>query len=299
MIGSAPVSDDGVLSSLRYLFADLIGEDDDTPPFLPEGLPEAVAPVASDAIHMLIDYQSTAYAQLYVDRLKRFVGRRGVDDAMLGEIARLMAMRMSYQDPIRIAQLKLAQADGTAGGAPLPPIGDVGRFRLDELIGALPAIVAEPVLDTLEWLGWLHKPVSISFRAASRLGIGRLKLEASLRRWRRYSVRYTQERVWVERWLHMIDRSLTKQPKAAPEIVQTATMIQGYGDPYRQGLADWHAIIDGLAKPTFDGVLALSDLAAAITEAGATAMPDPRQAALKRKIAEIRARVPAGANAAE
>jgi len=88
----------------------------------------------------------------------------------------------------------------------------------------------------------------------------------------------------------MIDRALTKQPAAAPAIVQTATMIDGYGDFYRQGLADWHAIIDGLAKPTFDGVLPLADLAGAVTEARAAAMPDPRQTALKRAIAEIRAR---------
>ena len=67
-------------------------------------------------------------------------------------------------------------------------------------------------------------------------------------------------------------------------------MMQGYGDAYRQGLADWHAIIDGLAKPTFDGVLPLADLAGAMAEARAAAMPDPRQAALKRTIAEIRAR---------
>ena len=93
----------------------------------------------------------------------------------------------------------------------------------------------------------------------------------------------------------MIDRALTKQPAAAAAIVQTATMVQGYGDPYRQGLADWHAIIDGLAKPTFDGVLPLEDLAGAVAEARMAAMPDPRQAALKRKIAEIRARALAGA----
>ena len=49
-------------------------------------------------------------------------------------------------------------------------------------------------------------------------------------------------------------------------------------------------IIDGLVKPTFDGVLPLPDLAGAIAEARAAIMPDPRQAALKRKIAEIRAR---------
>jgi hypothetical protein len=67
-------------------------------------------------------------------------------------------------------------------------------------------------------------------------------------------------------------------------------MIQGYGSLYRRGLADWHAIIDGLVKPTFDGVLPLSDLAGAVAEARAAVMPDARQIALKRKIAEIRAR---------
>ena len=287
------MSDRGILSSLRYLFADFIGEDDDTPPFLPEGLPEPVMAVASDAIHLLIDYQGTSYAELYVHRLRRFVGKQGVDDAMLTEIARLMAVRMSYEDPIRIAQLKLAELAGAPAGA--AGSVDVREFRIEELIGVLPAVIAEYLLDALEWAGWLHKRVSIRFSTASRLGVRRLKIEAGLRRWRLFSVRYAKERVWVERWLHMIDRSLTKQPQAAPVIVQTATMIEGYGDVYRQGLADWNAIIDGLAKPTFDGVLALPDLGNAVTEARAAALPDPRQSALKRKIAEIRARATASA----
>jgi hypothetical protein len=250
--------------------------------------------VASDAIHLLIDYQGPSYARLYVDRLRRFVGKQGIDDAMLGDIARLMAVRMSYEDPIRIAQLKLAEHEGHPDAAGSV---DVRKFQLDELIGALPAAIAEYILDALEWIGWTHKNVSIRFSTASRLGIRRLRIEAGLRRWRLFSVRYTRERVWVERWLHMIDRSLTKQPQAAPAMIHTATMIVGYGDVYRQGMADWNANIDGLAKPTFDGVLALSDLAGAVTEARAAALPDPRQSALKRKIAEIRARVTAGAYA--
>jgi hypothetical protein len=288
----------GVLSSLRYLFADFIGEDGGTPPFLPEGLPDAVAPVVSGGIDRLMEYQGASYAQLYVDRLRRFIGRRDVDSAMFGEIARLMAMRMSYEDPIRIAQLKLAEYEIAAGDPRALSTDDIRKFRLDELIGALPAIVAELILDALEWKGWTHRAVSIRFSARSRWGIRRLKIEAGLRRWRLLSVRSAKDRVWVERWLHMISRSLARQPKAAPAIVQTADMVQGYGDVYRQGLADWHAIIDGLAKPTFDGVLPLADLAGAIAEARAVAMPDPRQAALKRTIAEIRARAfGAGANA--
>jgi hypothetical protein len=293
---SATVADDdGILSSLRYLFADFLGDDDTTPPVLPEGLPERVAAVASDAIDLLTEYQSAGYAQLYVDRLRRFIGRRDVDEAMLAEIAQLMAQRMAYEDPIRIAQLKLLEVNeknARAGSV------DIRRFRFDELVGALPAAVAEPVLDLLEWLGWARRTVKVKFSTRNRFSIRRLKLEAGLKRWRLFSIRYAKERVWVERWLHMISRSLAKQPAATFAVIRTATMIEGYGASYRQGLADWHTIIDDLAKPTFDGVLALPDLTGAIAEARAAAMPDPRQAALKRTIAEIRARLPAGASAA-
>ncbi|WP_375415468.1 DUF6537 domain-containing protein [uncultured Bradyrhizobium sp.] len=280
----------GVWSSIRYLLADFIGDDGGASPFLPRGLPDAAAPIVSASIERLIDYQGPSYAQLYVDRLTRFVGRRGVDDALFGEMARLMALRMSYDDPIRIAQTKLAAFEaGTQANA--HNANEIKKFRWDELVGVLPAAIAESVLGVLEWRGWLHRPVSIRFSTAGRFGLRRLKIEAGLRRWRLLSVRYGTERIWVERWLHMIDRCLTKQPAAAAEIVRTATMIQGYGDAYRQGLADWHLIIDGLAKPTFDGALALPDLAGAIKQARAAAMPDPRQAALRRKIAEIRAAV--------
>jgi hypothetical protein len=287
------VADRGILSSLRFLFADIIGDDDDTPPFLPQGLPEPVMAVASDAIHLLIDYQGPGYAHLYINRLRRFIGKQGIDEAMLADLAQLMAVRMSYEDPIRIAQLKLFELDGRPG-APSGSV-DVKKFRIEELIGALPATIAEYLLDALDWAGWSNKRIPIRFSTASRFGIRRLKIEAGLRRWRLFSVRYARERVWVERWLHMIDRSLGKQPQAAPAIIQTASMIEGYGDVYRQSMADWNAIIDSLVKPTFDGALALTDLGNAVTEARAAAMPDPRQAALKRKIAEIRARVVASA----
>ncbi|WP_420968361.1 DUF6537 domain-containing protein [Bradyrhizobium sp. B120] len=292
--GAAVPDDDSLLASLRYLFADIIGDEDEGPPVLPDACPDHLGPAVTEAIDLLIAYQSTSYAQLYIDRLKRFVGRRGVDDALLAEIARLMAERMAYEDAIRIAQLKLGEVNA-AGGLAARSADDVKKLRLDELIDALPEMVADPVLAVLDRIGWRRRRVSIRFSANTRFSVRRLRIEAGLKRWRLFSGRYAKERIWVERWLHMIDRSLTKQPAAAQAVAETATMIQGYGDPYRQGIADWHVIIDGLVKPTFDGVLALPDLAAAITEARAAIMPDPRQAALKRKVAEIRARVPAAA----
>jgi hypothetical protein len=296
MAGSIGVPDDGLLSSLRYLFADFLDEQDNTPPPLPDGLPDGAASVVSDGIDLLMDYQGAAYAKLYVERMARFVGRQGVDAATFREIARLTASRMAYEDAIRIAQLKLAEFRDSGGQV---RSADIRKFRFDELVDALPAVAADPVLDVLDRVGWAHRRVSIPFSTKSQWGIRRLKLEAWLRRWRLFSIRYGQERGWVERWLHMISRSLAKQPKAVSAIVATATMVEGYGDRYRQGLADWHAIIDGLAKPTFDGKLPLADLAAAVAEARAAALPDPRQVALKRAIAQIRAQaLGAGADAA-
>ena len=282
--------DEGLLSSLRYLFADFLDEQDTTPPSLPDGLPDSVSSIVDDGISLLMDYQGAAYARLYVERLQRFIGRVDVSPAMLSEVARLLASRMAYQDAIRIAQSKLAQFNQTG----VRSVENV-RLRFDELVDALPAVAADPVLTVLGQLGWLHKQVSIPFSTASLWGIRRLKMEAWLRRWRLFSIRYGEERVWVERWLHMIARCLAKQPQSVSAVIQTATMVQGYGDAYRQGLADWHAIIDALAKPAFDGALPLSDLASAIVEARAAAMPDPRQASLKRAIAQIRARAMSGA----
>lgn len=249
-----------IADSFRFLLSDLTGVDDCAVPTVPAGVPEALRAEVADAIAALIAYQGPSYAELYVHRLRRFARRRDVDAVLLGLIAREMARRMCYDDPIRIAQHHLATAHSDDA------LTSRHRFRLDELFGALPGKIGWPLLMGCERAGWTHLPVSMRFNACSGAGRLRLRLEASLRRWRLFSARYASERAWVERWLHMIDRSLIKQPAAALAIAGTAAMIQGSGDGYRRGLADWHALIDGIVKPTLDGVLPVTDLAAAVTD---------------------------------
>lgn len=268
---------------IRATLGEIAGIHDVAQAELPADLPAAVRPVVEDGVALLVEYQSAAYAQLYCDRLRRFVGKRGVDDRMFSEIARLLAVRMSYHDPIRIAQLKLQEP--VAPGR--KPSVDKRRFRLDELVSSLPEIVGDPAMWALDKIYCAHRTVPISFSKASIIGVKRLAFEAWLRHWRRLSTRYEMERVWVERWLHMIDRALTVRPDAAMAIVQTATMIEGYGTGYRHGLAAWHQIIDGLAKPAFDGNLIIPDLAGAI--AYARVVPrDPKGDQLRRTIEELR-----------
>jgi hypothetical protein len=274
----------GFITVIRATLAELAGPDHVAQAVLPPGIPDAVQPAARDGMALLVNYQGQKYAQLYCDRLRRFVGRRGVDDELFSEIAQLLAMRMSYLDAIRVAQLKLQETVSRGR----PPVVDVRRFRLDELVSALPEIIADPLMWTLDSVSCSHRTVPIRFSAASGWGVRRLRVEASLRRWRPLSVRYAIERTWVARWLHMVDRALTRRPDAARAILQTAAMIEGYGTGYRHGMAAWHQIIDGLVKPALDGTLPIADLAGAIVRARAVPR-DPKGDQLRKAIEDIRA----------
>lgn len=268
-------------SSVRTLLGDWAGDRDEAPPPLPAGLPPAVAAVAASAVPMLIDYQGIGHARLYLQRLRRFIARSGYDEARLARIAELMAQRMAPEDAIRIAQLVLNSPD---------PAGSARhcRFTVSEMMSVLPIDLAAPLVNWFGWKSRTTRSVTRHFSAANPFSRARLRVEAGLRRWRSLSVAYARERLWVERWLHMIDRASVKQPEAMDAVIETATMMRGYGEAYRQGLADWHLIIDGLAKPAFDGTIILPDLAGAIEAARAAALPDPRQTSLKRTIAALR-----------
>jgi hypothetical protein len=237
---------------------------------LSQQLPAEVVPVVSDAVHSLIDYQDPDYALLYLDRLTRFIGTAGISPAMFGDIARLLAARMLYEDPIRIAQMTLAEASVR-----------VEKFRWDEVVAMMPPSVSGLVSDLLTRLRLARRTVTLHFSAASRLSLFRLKGWIMLRLMRRHSQRYVKEKNWVERWLHMIERSLAKCHEATSEVIQTAALIKGHGDGYQDAIANWSIIIDGLVKPSCDGTLRLSNLADAIARSREAAQSGGRERVLQ------------------
>lgn len=232
-------------------------------------LPADVAPVVGKAVAALIDYQDPDYALLYLDRIERYLGPAGIMLPSLAELARLLAARMQYEDPIRIAQLKLAEAGGATAVPDPASIDRIEQFRWDDIIRMLPSAAVASALNAFRRLRLgrlLGRSLKLRFSSTGRFRLLRLKGLAALRITRPFSERFKTERTWVERWLHMVDRSLVKHPEAAADIVRSAGLIAGHGDAYHQGLAEWSVIIDGLVKPACDGTLKLPDLAAAIRE---------------------------------
>jgi len=282
------------LRTFRALANWLLGEDNHDLPALPEGLPDDFARALEQHVRMLVEFQNSEYAALYLDRLGRFHARHGVGKELFAEIAELLARRMSFNDPIRVAQIVLGRAEFAT--STIDPPNGLYRPEYEEFIAMFPRDQAETIADGLTAVKMLRGRMRI--RLGRTIDQLRLKLFLSFRRIRRTSLRYAKENSSIERWLHMIDRAMTKHPSATVEVVRSIRIVSGYGTHYRLALANWNLIINNLAKPVFDGDLVLPNLAEAMARAREAATADPGGEELRRTIADIRAQAAAAASGA-
>lgn len=275
-----------ILKPVWALTSWLLGEDSHDMPPLPRGLPEDFASAIEAHVRMLIEYQNTEYAVLYLDRLGRFHGRHGVSDALFREIADLLAWRMSVNDPINVARIVLGKAELADAGR-LELTNNLYRPEVQEIVAMLPRDYAEMVVDGLTAMKMLRGRLRLHIDRP--WGRARLRLFVLFRRIRPQSLRYAKESSSTERWLHMIDRALTRQPSAVAEVVRSIAIVRGQGAAWRLALANWDLIITRLVKPVFDGELVLPELAEALVRACNAATADPSGGELLRTISEIRA----------
>ncbi len=254
-------------------------------------LPPEVATIVSDAVPALMAYQDADYALLYLDRIGRYAGGR-LDPVIFADLARRMRARMLYEDPPAIAHDLLTRAGGEAA-TPDPSLGPVVRtFCWAELAAMLPAETATSLVRKLDRLRWSDKTKELRFSAATSGDLRRLRFWSSVRQARPYSLRFAQERMWVERWLHMIDRGMAKDPAAAAAIVETADLAGGCGMPGKIGLMKWNCIVDALIKPICDGAVMIPNLGAAVRRAHRVARDNPSVDCLRQEIALIVADAP-------
>src|SRR4051794_19039086 len=76
-------------------------------------LPVAAREFSTEGVRRLVAYQDADYARLYLDRLKPVAeadARAGMRGKLLAETARHLAIRMSFEDVIRVAEAKIDPA---------------------------------------------------------------------------------------------------------------------------------------------------------------------------------------------
>jgi indolepyruvate ferredoxin oxidoreductase beta subunit len=223
-------------------------------------LPRAMREHAALGVARLADYQDAAYADLYLQRLRRLASVAGdpADGspaaAALSEAARHLALWMSYEDVIRVADLKSRRsrierirAESRARDGEVLRVVEYLKPGVEEVAAVLPRRAGAWLRARAARRGGpdalgdgLHLP------STSIHGFFALRLLARLRPIRRYSLRFHEEQAAIERWLGTLERTLGTVPAYAAELAALPRVLKGYGETHRRGRASFARIFDTL-----------------------------------------------------
>jgi indolepyruvate ferredoxin oxidoreductase, beta subunit len=256
----------------------------------------------------LAAYQDIDYARLYLNRLRpiqELDARVGGGGKILRETARHLAVRMSFEDVIRVAEAKIdperfRRIEREAGVKPGEPfkIFDFLKPGIEEFAQLLPPSWARRVLSLAERhnrLGRLHWGMEINSTSVS--GFLRFWMLTKLKAWRRYSYRYQQEQGAIENWLAYITEAAERSPDLAMEVIELARLIKGYGDTLKRGMSNFRVIETRVIRPILSGQIRPRHGGDAIASARTAALVDPEGEALEKCLAgfEKQADVPVAA----
>jgi indolepyruvate ferredoxin oxidoreductase beta subunit len=273
-----------------------------------ETWPAIAREIVAEGVRRLVAYQDETYARLYLDRLgpiRDADERAGAGGRLLRETARHLAVRMSYEDVIRVAQAKvdparLARIAADARVTPGEPLKIVEFLKpgIEEFCSILPPSVARRILAVSERRGWLARfHWGMELQSTSVTGYLRFRLLAGLRRFRPRSFRYSEEQRAIEQWLALVAQAATLSPELAFEVCECARLIKGYGDTHKRGTDNYRQIEMHAIRPALADDIPLARAVDAVASARTAALVDPDGESLATCLAALDA--PAERMAAE
>lgn len=215
--------------------------------------PPQASEIVIEGVRRLIDYQDPEYAGLYLDRLDALAAVPGGSQIeLLSETARHLALWMSYEDTIRVADLKTrstrferVRGEVRAKADQLLQINEFMHPRIEEICETLPAGLGR-------WLArpnWAHRLVDRFtkqgriIQTSSLAGFVLLYTLARWRRWRRVTLRYVVENARIEAWLQRVRSVAAINPALALETAQCQRLVKGYGDTHARGLKNYETLM--------------------------------------------------------
>jgi len=240
----------------------------------------------------LVDYQNLNYAKQYVERLEpileldKKVGGKHQGHKLLCETARHLALRMSFEDLARVADLKSRKTrfarirkDLDAKDHEPLVVTEYLKPGLEEFCGFMPAVIAGPILKWAERNEKLNSfNVGIYLKTSRLHGFLLLWLVAKMSVFRKSGHRFKMEQENINRWLHTIDLAAQISYSFGLQVVECASMIKGYSGTYRKGLKDFNRIIQEIIEPAIvrqedASVEVTLAIKGALTHSGPTIVP--------------------------
>jgi indolepyruvate ferredoxin oxidoreductase, beta subunit len=212
-----------------------------------EAMPAAAREVVLRGVLRLIDYQDADYAREYLRRLEPFgpgAGANATQIELASVVGRYLALWMSYEDAVRVAELKTRASrfrrireEARAGKAEIV-VTDYLKPDLDEIWGVLPDRLVRPIARWAE-RRWPHGRPTVGqhVRTTTISGFLRVWLLARLKPLRPVSYRAREEHARIARWLEAVHTCAALDTGLAVEMARAAQLVKGYGDVRRRMMA--------------------------------------------------------------
>jgi indolepyruvate ferredoxin oxidoreductase beta subunit len=195
-----------------------------------------------EGLARVLDYQDVTYGREYLDRVAAFT--RFGDATTVAEAAHWIAVAMSYDDVIRVADLKTrperwdrVRREVSAGVDEMVGTEEFFHPRLAEVLGLLPLSLARWVQSSPGLSGWLAPRLDKGrrIRAFSLRGHVQLRVVAGLRRWRRGNLRHAEEMAHIQQWLDVALAIAPQDLALATEVLRCRRLVKGYSDTHARG----------------------------------------------------------------
>jgi len=256
--------------------------------------PAASRAILFAGIERLADFQDVAYASTYLDRLESVAAlaqQQGQDAALLSETARYLALWMSYEDAIRVADLKTrrarferVQSDARVAGDQVLLIKEFLHPRVEEFADILPAALGAWLLKT-GWASRLINRITAKgkvLQTTSLWGFLQLYWLAGLRRWRPKTLRFQREQQRIVRWLEEVKDAAQLDYALALEVAECPRLVKGYSDTYVLGSRNFERLMQALPR-----LRQMGDPAARLRKLREAALADDTGKKLENTLAEL------------
>jgi indolepyruvate ferredoxin oxidoreductase beta subunit len=260
-------------------------------------LPAAAQPVVLEGTRRAIDYQDPAYAGLYLARVESIAALEDPvpeagSHALLEATARSLALWMTFEDTIRVADLKTrasrfvrVREEIRADPGQLFGITEFMKPRVEEIAGTLPAGLGAWLLNSPRLCGWLGRWTGgRQIRTSTITGFLMLHILGGCKRWRRATLRFREENARIEAWLGRIADLAERHYSLAVELARAQRLVKGYGETHERGWRNFQALVGQL-----DLLATRSDGAVWLARLQEAALADEEGRALQRELGVLRA----------
>ena len=203
------------------------------------------------------------YGSAYLARMAAVLDAdKAADGASRGfkltaETGRYLALWMSFEDIIRVADLKsrperMARVRKEVGAKDNEPVVVTEYLKpgFEEFASVMPPALGRAVMkwrDQKEWRRDFHFAMRV--KTNSFFGFFRLWMLARMQWWRPRTYRFAEEQASIGAWLDALRDAGARNYDLAVEIAELPRLRKGYSDTHQRGSANYQRIFDTLAAP--------------------------------------------------